>query len=127
MALRKHQDNAIAEALCSSRSVADAARKLGMATSNLESRCRAEGLIALYEKCAERGRTARGAARKRPRLPHWGIHWTPPGSTKSVRIWGTDAASAEEALVVAKNYQPNDVVPAFIKREELSAVEEISK
>jgi len=126
MAIRKHQDDDIAQALCSSVSVADAARKLGMSTSNLESRCRAEGLTQLYEKCAERGRTARGAARKRPRLPHWGIHWTPPGATKSVRIWGTDAASAEEALIVAKDHKPNDVIPAFIRREELSAVEELT-
>jgi len=119
MPARKHQDDAIAQALCSSVSVADAARKLGMSTSNLESRCRSEGLTQLYEKCAARGSANRGPRRRRPKLPSWGIFWTPPGA-EPVRVWGIEAEDGGQALTVAAR-----VVPLFIRRDQLSAVEEI--
>lgn len=119
MALRKYPDSAIAQALCSSLSITAAAASLGMAVTNLESRCRDEGLTELYEKCAARGAKCRGSKRKRRKLPRWGIYWTPPGS-RPRWVWGIDAEDEAQALATYEKIRPS-----FVLAAEVSAAEEI--
>lgn len=63
----------IAAALSSSFSVKAAAVKLRMTAFGLERRCREQGLIALYEACAQRGIDRRGRKKRPadPPMPTW--------------------------------------------------------
>ena len=98
----------IAAALSSSHRVKDAAIKLGMTAFGLERRCREQGLVALYEACAERGKFRRGRgkpSRVEPAMPRWSVVWLKPTTgSGTVGIWPRkiEAETEEEALIVAK-------------------------
>lgn len=109
----------IAAALGSSHSVREAREKLGMSETALESRCRDEGLIALYEACAERGKATRGKRRNLPALPRWSVVWLKPTTgSGTVRIWPPriEAATEEEALKVARIWTGRQEI-AVVKEE----------
>ena len=110
----------IAAALSSSRRVKDAAIKLGMTAYGLERRCREQGLVALYEACAERGKWQRGRKKRpEPPMPRWSVVWLKPSTgSGTVRIWPPriEAETEEEALIVAKHVTQRDNIE--VRRED---------
>lgn len=112
----------IAEVLARSESIAQAAKILGASYSSLQRRCREQGLIALYDACSERGKARNGKPRPHaPLPPRWAIILSQPGYP-AVPIFHPHAATEAEALAVADNS-----IPKSIPRDQLSAVQEVSK
>lgn len=108
MGAKLYSDSAIAEALGSSNSIREAARKIGMAVTPLERRCRQEGLNRLYEACAERGKLQRGVNLKKTKreLPMFAVVllWRQPcGALVDDRVWTVQAEDEKQALEVARH------------------------